>query len=73
MYRSHAGVYVPGKPSSLLSTEGGFAPTASIVTLGKKLGMDPRIGQPACCGLYRDSFFSAAVALSIIVDDFTKG
>jgi hypothetical protein len=31
----------------------GFAPTASLVGLGEKLGTDPRIGQPACCGLYQ--------------------
>jgi hypothetical protein len=39
----------------------------------EKLGTDPRIGQSACCGLCREPFFSGAVALSIAVDDFTKG
>jgi hypothetical protein len=39
----------------------------------EKLGMDPRISQLACCGLCREPFFSAAVALSITVDDFMKG
>jgi hypothetical protein len=65
--------YGPGKPSSLPSTEGGFTPTASMAILREKLGMDPRIGQPACCGLCQELFFSGAVALSIIVDDFMKG
>jgi hypothetical protein len=48
-------------------------PTASISVLGKKLGTDPRISQPACCGLCQEPFFSGAVALSIDVDDFVKG
>jgi hypothetical protein len=55
------------------STEGGFTPTASMVGSGEKLGTDPQIGQPACCGLCREPFFSGAVALSIIVDDSVKG
>jgi hypothetical protein len=41
--------------------------------MGEKLGTDPRIGQPACCGLCQEPFFSGAVALSIAVDDFAKG
>jgi hypothetical protein len=40
---------------------------------GGKLGMDPRIDQPACYGLCRERFFSRAVALSIAVDDLVKG
>jgi hypothetical protein len=40
---------------------------------GEKLGTDPWIGQPACCGLCQEHFFSRAVALSFIIDDFTKG
>jgi hypothetical protein len=39
----------------------------------EKLGTNPQIGQPACCGLCREPFFSGAVTLSIAVDDFTKG
>jgi hypothetical protein len=73
MYRSHAGVYEPSKPSSLPSTEGGFIPTASVAALREKLGTDPRIGQSVCCGLCQESFFSGVVALSIAVDDFMKG
>jgi hypothetical protein len=65
--------YEHGKPSSLPSTEGDITPTASMVVSGEKLGMDPWIGQPACCGLCREPFFSVVVALSIAVDDFTKG
>jgi hypothetical protein len=40
---------------------------------GEKLGMDPQIGQPLCCGLCQEPLFSGAVALSIAVDDFVKG
>jgi hypothetical protein len=40
---------------------------------GEKLGMDSPIGQTSCCGLCREPFFSGAVALSIVVDDFAKG
>jgi hypothetical protein len=34
----------------------GFAPTTSLVGSGEKLGTDPRIGQPTCCGLYQSPF-----------------
>jgi hypothetical protein len=44
-----------------------------MATLGEKLGTNPQIGQPACCGLCREPFFSGAVTLSIVVDDFMKG
>jgi hypothetical protein len=71
-YQSHTGVYGPSKPSSLPSTEGGFTPIASMAALGEKLDTDPWISQPACCGLCREPFYSGAVALSIVVDDFTK-
>jgi hypothetical protein len=73
MYRSHAERYGPDKPSSLPSIEGDFTPTTSMAVLGDKLGTNPWIGQPMCCGLGREPFFSGAVALSIAVDDFTKG
>jgi hypothetical protein len=36
------------------------------------LGTDPQISQPMCCGLCQELFFSGAVALSIVVDDFMK-
>jgi hypothetical protein len=50
----------------------GFAPTASLVGSGEKLGTDPRIGQPACGGLCREPFFSGAVALLNSIDDYVK-
>jgi hypothetical protein len=67
-------VYRPSKTRSLTSTKGGFTPppTASIVGLDKKLGTTPQIGQPSCCGLGREPFFSEVVALSITIDDFMK-
>jgi hypothetical protein len=65
-YRSHGA----DKPSTLASTEGGFTPTASIVALGEDT--DPQIGQPSCCELGREPFLLGLVALSIVVDDFTK-
>jgi hypothetical protein len=36
--------YGPSKSSSLLSIDGAFSPTASMVALGEKLGIDPQIG-----------------------------
>jgi hypothetical protein len=39
-----------------------FAPTASLVGSGEKLGMDPWINQPSCCRLYWEPFFSGVVA-----------
>jgi hypothetical protein len=65
--------YGPGKPSSLLSTEGGFTPTASMAVLGEKLCTDPWICQSTCYGLYREPFFSGAVDLFKSVDDYVKG
>jgi hypothetical protein len=29
----------------------GFTPTTSMAVVGEKLGMDPWVSQPACCGL----------------------
>jgi hypothetical protein len=66
-------VYGPSKPSSLTSTEGGFTPIASMIGLGEKLGTDPWIRQSSCCGFCREPFLLGVVALSIPVDDFTKG
>jgi hypothetical protein len=65
--------YVLDKTSSLPSTEGGFTPTASMAVLGEKLGTNPRIGQPTCCGLCRELFFLRAVTLFNDVDDIVKG
>jgi hypothetical protein len=44
-----------------------------MAILGEKLGTDPRICQPACCGLGWEPFFSGAVVLSNVIDDFMKG
>jgi hypothetical protein len=57
MYRSHAGVYGPSKPSSWSPTVAWPMPTASLVGSGEKLGTDSRIGQPAFCGLCRGALF----------------
>jgi hypothetical protein len=40
---------------------------------GEELDTDPRIGQPSCCGLCQEPFFSGIVHLSIVVDDGVKG
>jgi hypothetical protein len=50
----------------------GFAPTASLVGSGEKLSTDQRIGQPMCCGLCREPFFSGAVTLLNYVGDCVK-
>jgi hypothetical protein len=50
-----------------------FDPTASLVGSREKLGMDPWIGQPVCCGLCQEPFFSGAVALLNFVDYFVNG
>jgi hypothetical protein len=50
-----------------------FAPTDSMAVLGEKLGMDPQIGQLACCGLCQEPFFSGAVALLNSIDNYAKG
>jgi hypothetical protein len=36
------------------------------------LGMDPWIGQPACCVLCQEPIFSGAVTLSNVVDDVRR-
>jgi hypothetical protein len=36
-------------------------PPALLAGSGEKLGTDPWISQPACCGLCRGPFFSGAV------------
>jgi hypothetical protein len=46
MYRSHAGVYGPSKPSSLSSTDAWLKPTASLAGLGEKLRRVPQTTQP---------------------------
>jgi hypothetical protein len=73
MYRSHIGDM--GSVSLVVCRQQmlDFASTSSLVGLGEKLGMDPQIGQPMCCGLCQELFFSRAVVLLNSVDDYTKG
>jgi hypothetical protein len=51
----------------------GFTPTALMAAMGEKLGMNPRIGQPTCCGSGWEPFFSGVVTLSNVANDFVKG
>jgi hypothetical protein len=37
------------------------------------MGMDPRSGQPACCELSQEPFFSGAVDLFKSIDNYVKG
>jgi hypothetical protein len=48
-------------------------PPASLAGSGEKLGTDPQIGQPACCGLCRESFFSGVVGSVQICRRLAKG
>jgi hypothetical protein len=48
-------------------------PPASLADSGEKLGTDPHIGQPACCGLCREPFFSGAVGSVQICQRLVKG
>jgi hypothetical protein len=66
MYQSHAGVYGPSKPT--VDSCSAFS-IASLVGSGEKMGTNPWIGRPTCCGLCRKPFFSRAVTLCNIVDD----
>jgi hypothetical protein len=50
----------------------GFAPTASLVGSGEKLGMDPWISQLSSYRLCQEPFFSEAVALLNSVDYYVK-
>jgi hypothetical protein len=72
MYRLHAGVYGPSKPSSQLSTEAWLFPITSMVGSGEKLGTEPQITQLGW-GLCRELFFSGVVDLFKSVDDGEKG
>jgi hypothetical protein len=51
----------------------GLHPPASLAGSGEKLGMNPWIGQPTCCGLCREPFFSGAVGSVQIYRCLTKG
>jgi hypothetical protein len=47
-------------------------PTDSFVGSGEKLGTDSRVGQPTCCGLCKEPFFSGAVGSIQICQHLTK-
>jgi hypothetical protein len=47
MYRSHAGIYGPSKPSSLASTDVGLKSTTSLAGLGDKPRWVLHITQPS--------------------------
>jgi hypothetical protein len=71
-YRSHDDVYGPSKPSSWSSIGVSLTPPTSLVGSGEKLLTDPRIDQPACCGLCREPFFSGAMRSVQIYRRLTK-
>jgi hypothetical protein len=48
-------------------------PPASLAGSGEKLGTDLRIGQPLCCGLCQEPFFSGAVGSVQICQRLVKG
>jgi hypothetical protein len=73
MYRSHADVYGRSKPSSWSPTGAWLMPTTSLVGSGEKLGTDPWVGQPACCGLCQKPFFLGAVGSVQICQRIMKG
>jgi hypothetical protein len=65
--------YGSGMPSSGSPTGAWLTPPPSLSALGEKLGMDPRISQPACCGLCWEPFFSGAVGSVQICRRLAKG
>jgi hypothetical protein len=73
MYQSHVRDI---SPISLVASHHqmiSFAPTTSMAVLGEKLGTDPWIDQPTCCGLCWEPFFSGTVTLHNSIDDYAKG
>jgi hypothetical protein len=48
-------------------------PPSSLAGSGEKLGTDPWIGRPACCGLCQEPFFSGAVGSVQICQRLAKG
>jgi hypothetical protein len=71
-YRSHAGDMSSVSLVASCRQRVALPLTASLAGSGEKLGIDPQIGQPAYWGLCRESLFSGAVTLSIVVNDFVK-
>jgi hypothetical protein len=72
MYRSHTGDMGPVSLVVECQQKLNFSP-ASLAIMGEKLGMDLRIGQPACCGLCQEPLFSGIVDLFKSVDNCMKG
>jgi hypothetical protein len=56
MYQSYVGVYGLSKPCSWSPTGAWLTPTASLGGSGEKLGTDPHVDQPTCCGLCREQW-----------------
>jgi hypothetical protein len=57
----------------MVSTEAWPKPTASLVGLGEKLGMNPLIRQLTCWGLCQEPFFSGAMTSIQIYRWLVKG
>jgi hypothetical protein len=72
-YRLHVGDMGPVNLVVGCQQKFDFSPTAPLDVLGEKLGTDPRIRQPVCCGLCREPFFSGVVDLFKSIDDCMKG
>jgi hypothetical protein len=71
-YWSHIGVMSPVSLVACYQQRVTLSPLLQWLPWGEKLDTDPRIGQPSCCGLGQEPFFSGIVALSITIDDFMK-
>jgi hypothetical protein len=70
MYRLHVDDMGPVSLVVSRQQKAGFAPTASLIGSGVKLGTDPRISQSAYYGLCRKLFSLGAMALLNSVDDY---
>jgi hypothetical protein len=73
IYWSHVGYLDLVNWCSLLPTDAWLSSIASMIVIGEKLSMDPRIDQPVCCGLRRVPPFSVAVDPFNSVVDSVKG
>jgi hypothetical protein len=67
MYGSHADVYGPSKPSNWLPIEAWLFPTASMVGLGEKLRMDPRVTQPVWDCVKSPSSWEQCICSNLLV------
>jgi hypothetical protein len=73
MYRSHAGDVGPVSLVATVNKCLALTPLLHWLARERNWGMDPWIGQPVCCGLCQEPFFSGAVALLNSVDYFVNG